>query len=144
VPANWGVWCPLSYAGTHEWALTDFAIWTAGAVSVPIYETSSALQVGFITLDAEMLPFWARNQKLGNLSTEDARTNDIVHAELERAVKSANEAVSKPESIRRFAVLPGDLTEENLYLTPSLKLRRNIVMKAYAAEVEALYSDPRK
>jgi len=97
-----------------------------------------------ITLDAEMLPSWARNQKLGDLSIEDARTHDAVHAELERAVKSANEAVSKPESIRKFAVLAGDFTEENGYLTPSLKLKRNIVMKDYAAEVEALYSGPRE
>jgi long-chain acyl-CoA synthetase len=97
-----------------------------------------------ITLDAEMLPSWARNQKLGDLSMEDAGTNDAVHAELERAVRSANEAVSKPESIRKFAVLPGDFTEENGYLTPSLKLKRNIVMKDFAAEVEALYSGPKE
>jgi long-chain acyl-CoA synthetase len=95
-----------------------------------------------ITLDAEMLPVWARNQKLGSLSMDDARTNHIVHAELDRAVKSANEAVSKPESIRKFAVLPGDFTEDNGYLTPSLKLKRNLVMKDYALEVEALYSGP--
>jgi long-chain acyl-CoA synthetase len=97
-----------------------------------------------ITLDAEMLPSWARNQKLGDLSMQDAGTNDAVHAELERAVRSANEAVSKPESIRKFAVLPGDFTEENGYLTPSLKLKRNIVMKDFAAEVEALYSGPKE
>jgi len=95
-----------------------------------------------VTLDAEMLPVWAKNQKLGSLSMDDARTNDIVHAELERAVKSANEAVSRPESIRKFAVLPGDFTEDNGYLTPSLKLKRNLVMTDYALEVEALYSGP--
>lgn len=36
----------------YEWALTDFAIWTAGGTSVPIYETSSAIQVGWIMQDA--------------------------------------------------------------------------------------------
>jgi len=93
-----------------------------------------------ITLDAEMFPSWAKNKKLGNLSLDDARTNDVVHAELERAVDNANKAVSKPESIRKFTVLACDFTEDNGYLTPSLKLKRNMMMKDYASEVEALYS----
>ena len=96
-----------------------------------------------ITLDAEMLPAWARNNKLPDLSIDDARTNDIVHAELTRAVSDANAAVSRPESIRKFVVLSGDFTEENGYLTPSLKLKRNLVMKDYASEVEGLYSGPK-
>jgi len=96
-----------------------------------------------ITLDAEMVPSWARNQKLPNLSLDDARTNDVVHDELQRAVDNANIAVSKPESIRKFTILAGDFTEDNGYLTPSLKLKRNMVMKDYASEVEALYSGPR-
>jgi len=95
-----------------------------------------------ITLDAEMLPSWAKNNGLAGLSLDEARTNEIVHAELNRAVDNANKAVSKPESIRKFAVLAGDFTEDNGYLTPSLKLKRNIVMKDYASEVEALYSGP--
>jgi long-chain acyl-CoA synthetase len=95
-----------------------------------------------ITLDPDMLPSWARNNGLPDLSLEDARTNEVVHAELDRAVENANKAVSKAESIRKFTVLAGDFTEENGYLTPSLKLKRNIVMKDYANEVEALYSGP--
>jgi len=93
-----------------------------------------------ITLDAEMLPAWAKNKKLPNLSANDARTNDVVHAELQRAVDNANKAVSKPESIRKFTVLAGDFTEDNGYLTHSLKLKRNMVMRDYASEVTALYS----
>jgi long-chain acyl-CoA synthetase len=48
--------------------------------------------------------------------------------------------VSKAESIRKFAVLPGDFTEANGYLTPSLKMKRNLVMKDFEADVESLYS----
>ena len=95
-----------------------------------------------ITLDAEMFPSWAKNNGLAGLSLEEAPTNQIVHAELNRAVENANKAVSKPESIRKFAVLTGDFTEDNGYLTPSLKVRRNVVMKDYASEVEALYAAP--
>jgi long-chain acyl-CoA synthetase len=96
-----------------------------------------------ITLDAEMLPVWAKNKKLPNLTADDARTNDVVHAELQRAVDNANKAVSKPESIRKFTVLAGDFTEDNGYLTHSLKLKRNMVMRDYATEVKALYSGPK-
>ena len=95
-----------------------------------------------ITLDAEMLPAWARNNGLGSLSMDEARTNSLVLAEIQRAVDDANTTVSKAESIRKFTVLPGDFTEANGYLTPSLKLKRNIVMTDYWSEVEALYSSP--
>ena len=95
-----------------------------------------------ITLDAEMFPSWAKNNGLPALSLDEAPTNQIVHAELNRAVENANKAVSKPESIRKFAVLTGDFTEHNGYLTPSLKVKRNVVMKDYASEVEALYAAP--
>jgi long-chain acyl-CoA synthetase len=97
-----------------------------------------------LTLDAEMLPPWASNNGLQGLSMDKARTNEIVHAEIQKAVDEANKAVSKAESIRKFTVLSGDFTEDNGYLTPSLKLKRNIVMKDYAPEVEALYAGPRE
>jgi long-chain acyl-CoA synthetase len=96
-----------------------------------------------VTLDAEMLPSWAQNNGLQGLSMDEARTNAAVRAEVQKAVDDANKAVSQPESIRKFTVLAGDFTEDNGYLTPSLKLKRNIVMKDYASEVEALYSSPR-
>ena len=57
-----------------------------------------------------------------------------------RAVDEANKAVSKAEAIRKFAVLPVDWTEEGGQLTPSLKLKRSVVMKEFADAVEALYS----
>ena len=96
-----------------------------------------------ITLDEQMLATWAKNNGLQSLSFDDACTNDVVHAELQRAVERANEAVSRPESIRKFAILTCDFTQDNGYLTPSLKLRRNMVMKDYAGDVEALYAAPR-
>ncbi len=93
-----------------------------------------------ITLDEEMLPAWAKNNGLPALTVAQARTNDAVLAELQKAVDDANTAVSKAESIRKFAVLPNDFTEENGYLTPSLKLKRNVVMKDFHDDVEALYA----
>jgi long-chain acyl-CoA synthetase len=48
--------------------------------------------------------------------------------------------VSRAESVRRFLILPVDFTEQSGTLTPSLKVRRGVVMKDFAAEIEALYS----
>jgi long-chain acyl-CoA synthetase len=93
-----------------------------------------------LTLDEEMYPGWAKNNGLAGVSFDQARTNETVLAELQKAVDDANKSVSKAESIRKFAVLPGDFTEENGYLTPSLKLKRNIVMKDFHDEVESLYA----
>ena len=97
-----------------------------------------------VTLDAEMLPQWAKNNGVEGLTPEEAPDNETVRAEIQRAVDSANKAVSKAESIRKFTILPGDFTEENGYLTPSLKLKRNIVMKDFGDQVEALYSGSRE
>ena len=51
----------------------------------------------------------------------------------------ANKAVSRAESIRRFRVLPVDFTEQDGYLTPSLKVRRGVISKDFAKEIDALY-----
>ena len=61
-------------------------------------------------------------------------------AEIQAAVDEANKAVSRAESIRRFRVLPVDFTEQNGYLTPSLKVRRGVVAKDFAADIDALYA----
>jgi long-chain acyl-CoA synthetase len=93
-----------------------------------------------VTLDPEMYPTWAKNNGIDDVSLEQARTHEVVLAEIQRAVDDANRAVSKAESIRKFAVLEGDFTEENGYLTPSMKLKRNVVLKDYHEDVEALYA----
>ncbi len=63
-----------------------------------------------------------------------------LQAEIEAGVEEANKAVSKAESIRKFRVLTEEWTEEGGQLTPSLKLKRNVVMRELRAEVDALYS----
>ena len=92
-----------------------------------------------VTLDAEMWGVWSANNGLAGVDLEAARTNAAVLAELQTAVDGANDAVSKAESIRKFHVLPGDFTEDNGYLTPSLKLKRSVVMRDFAEAVDSLY-----
>ena len=93
-----------------------------------------------VTLDSEMWPLWASAHGLEGVSIEEARTHPKVLDALQHAVDRANEAVSRAESIRKISVLAGDFTEENGYLTPSLKLKRSVVMKDFEAEVEKLYA----
>ena len=93
-----------------------------------------------ITLDAEMLQPWLVAHGQGPLSPEEATADSGVLAALDRAVSRANEAVSRAESIRSYAVLQGDFTVANGYLTPSLKVIRHSVLKDFADDVEALYA----
>jgi long-chain acyl-CoA synthetase len=94
-----------------------------------------------ITLDEESVDIWkAKFPDLKDKAVADLTEAPELLAELQAAVDEADKAVSRAEGIRRFRVLPGDFTERNGYLTPSLKVRRNLIVKDYAAEIEALYS----
>jgi long-chain acyl-CoA synthetase len=92
-----------------------------------------------ITLDEEGLDFW--RQQHGRPAGADLSNDPELTADLQLAVDDANKAVSRAESIRRFRVLPSDFTEANGYLTPSLKVRRNVVTKDFADDIEALYNE---
>jgi len=93
-----------------------------------------------VTLDEDALPAWLETHGKAGLSLLEATEDADVIAEVQSAVDDANKAVSKAEAIKRFKILAVDWTEESGALTPSLKLKRNVVMKEYAGEVDALYS----
>jgi long-chain acyl-CoA synthetase len=93
-----------------------------------------------VTLDEEALPAWLQTHGKPAMALAEATQDADVIAEIQAAVDDANKAVSKAESIKRFKILAVDWTEESGALTPSLKLKRNVVMKEYAGEVDALYS----
>lgn len=94
-----------------------------------------------VTLDPEALPFWLKQQgrpedtPLAQLAADPA-----LLAEVEIAIDRANKAVSKAESIRKFKVLPVEWTVEGGQITPSLKLKRHVVMLEEAEEIAALYA----
>jgi long-chain acyl-CoA synthetase len=92
-----------------------------------------------VTLDAEMLPGWLATHGLPAMDVEAASTHPDVLAALDRAAARANEAVSRAESIRKIAVLTTDFTEQNGYLTPSLKVKRARVVEDFAATIDDLY-----
>jgi long-chain acyl-CoA synthetase len=91
-----------------------------------------------VTLDTDAVAFWAGSHgRSGDLA--DLVDDPDLHAAVAMAVDDANKAVSKAESIRKFTILPADWTEETGQLTPSLKLRRNVVMRECKDDVAALY-----
>ena len=96
-----------------------------------------------LTLDAEMLPTWLKNNGKPEMSLTQAAEDTEIRAELQKVVDRANESVSRAESIRSFVVIDSDFTEENGYLTPSLKLKRNVVVKDLAPIIEKIYSAPK-
>jgi long-chain acyl-CoA synthetase len=94
-----------------------------------------------ITLDAEALPGWLESKgKPADQTAEQVREDPELMAEIDAAVKDANKAVSQAEAIKRFTILGTDFTEDNGMLTPSLKLKRSVVMKQFDADVEELYA----
>ncbi len=94
-----------------------------------------------VTIDPESLPGWLeRNGQHGRTrQLADLVDDPTLRAEIQSAVDDANKAVSKAESIRKFVILPEDWTEEGGQLTPSLKLKRNVVLKEREDDIAALY-----
>src|SRR5690606_22487343 len=91
-----------------------------------------------ITLDAEVIEEWApAHGKSTDLAT--LATDETVRARVQEAVDEANAAVSTAESVRKFTILPVDWTEEGGHITPTMKLKRNAVMREFRDDVEALF-----
>ena len=95
-----------------------------------------------ITLDEEMLPVWLNNNgEDATMSVDEAAKNPKVLAEIQRAVDRANSNVSRAESVRKFVILPHDLTEASGHLTPKLSVKRSLVLSDFAGAIDGLYQD---
>ncbi|MGW8406332.1 AMP-dependent synthetase/ligase [Streptomyces albidoflavus] len=94
-----------------------------------------------VTVDEEFLVRWAADHgKPAGSTAASLREDPELLAEIQRAVDDGNAAVSKAESVRKFRVLPSQFTEESGHITPSLKLKRGVVLKDFADEIEAIYA----
>ncbi len=109
---------------------------------------SQALVVGdrkpypaaLITLDAEEIGKWAAEHGLGG-DVAALAVDEQVLGLVQGAVDEVNAHRSRYEQIKRFTILPRDFTMDDDEVTPTLKLRRNIVLEHFAADVAALYAD---
>ncbi len=94
-----------------------------------------------ITIDPEPFEGWKhRNSKAAGASVGDLAADPDLVAEVDAAVKRANQAVSHAESIRKFRILPVDFTEDSGELTPTMKLKRKVVAEKFAPDIDAIYA----
>lgn len=93
-----------------------------------------------ISLDPEMLPIWLSNNGLDkNLTLAQAAKAPKVLAEIQVAIDRVNKNFSKAESIRKFTVIGQELSEESGHLTPSLKIKREVVLRDFAPAIDEIY-----
>jgi long-chain acyl-CoA synthetase len=94
-----------------------------------------------VTIDAEALPGWLdRAGKPAGTPIADLVDDPELRAEIAQAVEDANQAVSRAEQIREFRILPVDFTEAGGEMTPTMKVKRAVVAKTFAADIASIYS----
>jgi len=95
-----------------------------------------------IVLDPEVAPLWAKRHGIEFSSMADLASCQELAAEVQQAVDDCNRQVARAESVRKFTILPVEWTAESEELTPTLKLKRRVIVAKYAAEIELMYSTP--
>jgi long-chain acyl-CoA synthetase len=93
--------------------------------------------VALVTLDPEEIPAFAQEH---GLSPEEVPGSEQMRAEVQKAVDATNAKVGRVEQIKKFEILADDLSQATGELTPTLKVKRNVVAEKFADRVEALYS----
>jgi long-chain acyl-CoA synthetase len=95
-----------------------------------------------ITLDPDQLVPWARTHGKP-LEPEALVWDPDLRAAIDAAVAHVNGELSRPETIRKWRILPHDFTVASGELTPTLKVKRNVVSERYADVIGELYAEPR-
>jgi long-chain acyl-CoA synthetase len=93
-----------------------------------------------VTLDPDALKAWVANNKKDGAAIGDLVNDPDLIAVVQTAVDEANKAVSKAESIRKFTLLSTDFTIAGGHLTAKLSVKRHVVAKEFAKEIDALFA----
>jgi long-chain acyl-CoA synthetase len=99
--------------------------------------------VALITLDPEELPALAAQLGLDGADMATLAQDEGVRAEVQKALDEVNSHVGPVEQVKRFEILDHDLSQETGELTPTLKVKRNVVHEKYAGVVDGIYGGPR-
>src|SRR6266508_1265637 len=110
--------------------------------------TSQVLVIGqarnyctlLVTLDPDAIAKWATGGPLEGAPYAEVVTAPAAHELVEGYVKELNGRLNRWETIKKFTILPRDLSIEDGELTPSMKIKRRIVEKSFAAQIEELYA----
>jgi long-chain acyl-CoA synthetase len=92
-----------------------------------------------IALDQEEAPGWATANGVEYHDLASFSALPEVREEIGRAVDAANQGVSPVEQIKKWIIVPDDWTPDSGEVTPSLKLKRKVVLEKYAEDIESLY-----
>jgi long-chain acyl-CoA synthetase len=109
--------------------------WISQAV---MYGDRRPFPVALITLDPEEIPHFAREHGLPEdpaALSRDPKIHELIQGELDRV----NQNYARVEQIKKFFILDHDLSQETGELTPTLKVKRNVISDRYAGEFDALY-----
>ena len=99
--------------------------------------------IALITLDPEELPALAAELGVDAPEMAAMAQDERVRAEVQKAIDEVNSHVGPVEQIKRFAILDHDLSQETGELTPTLKVKRNVVHEKFAGVVDRVYDTPR-
>ncbi|MEA2256105.1 MAG: long-chain acyl-CoA synthetase [Solirubrobacteraceae bacterium] len=97
--------------------------------------------VVLVTLDEEQVVPWATEQQIEDTSIPALARDERVRALIQGEIDAVNERYARVEQVKRFVILDHDLSQETGELTPTLKVKRNVVNDKYAELFDALYGD---
>lgn len=110
----------------------------AGAVVV--IANSRKFASALVSLDPDAAKAWREEKGLSDTSVEDLATNPEVVATVQESIDAMNSELNHWETIKKFQILPRELTIEGGELTPSLKVKRDFVEGEFASLVDEMYS----
>jgi long-chain acyl-CoA synthetase len=96
--------------------------------------------MALLTLDPDEAPALAAQLGIGAAAPDELVRDERVRAEIQAAVDEVNSHVGPVEQVKRFEILPEDLSQEGGELTPTLKVKRNVVHEKYAAVIDEVYA----
>jgi long-chain acyl-CoA synthetase len=109
------------------------------ASQIIVHGDSRNYVVALVTLDPEAIQSWAKKQGLPVTSYADIVGSEQTRAMVQGHIDTVNSRVNRWETIKKFEILPTDLTIESGDLTPSLKVKRKAVEKKYADVLNSMY-----
>ncbi|MBB6121414.1 long-chain acyl-CoA synthetase [Nocardiopsis algeriensis] len=95
--------------------------------------------VALVTLDPEAIATWAQENGLGGLDYPDLAEEPRVREMVQEAIDELNEGLPRHETVKRFTILPSELTVEGGEMTPSLKMRRRAIEDKYRDVLDSMY-----
>ncbi|WP_320670153.1 AMP-dependent synthetase/ligase [Patulibacter defluvii] len=112
--------------------------WISNAV---MYADRRPYPVALVSLDAERLAAWAAEKGRTDASASAAREDPEILAHVQEAIDGANASYARVEQVKRFAILDHEMSQETGELTPTSKIKRNVVYEKYADVLDGLYTE---